>query len=305
MMSIFRKLPTFFTYVFLGFLSIAIIFPSAVVIAATKKKSSVSSHKKKSKRSKKKSKRYHVARPCNTEVGKKQALDFIRSDEELARLANVEYDPALNAQLAQTFETDGEILTDEDIDESEEFEGMEEGEEGGIDIQHFQEAWLSYMNKTEGDDMYTPGGVEKKAIMENILDWVGTRYHFGGMSRSGIDCSAFIQRIFANSASVLLPRTAATQYEIGREIGTIDDLQFGDLVFFNTRKAVYVSHVGIYLGNNMFAHASSRYGVTVSSLNASYYKTHFIGGKRLMMEHVADLSNGEEHSMLETTDTHH
>lgn len=298
-----RKLPTFLTYIFLGILSVAIIFPSAVVMAAAKKKSSVSSQKKKSKRVKKK--RRYRARACNTAVGKQQAFNFIRSDEELARLANVEYDPNLNAQLAQTLDSDGEILTDEDIDESEEFEGMEEGEGGPVNIQQFQEAWLSYMNETEGSDIYTPGGVEKKAIMENILDWVGTRYHFGGMSRSGIDCSAFTQRIFANSASVLLPRTAATQYEVGREITSIDDLQFGDLVFFHTRKAVYVSHVGIYLGNNMFAHASSRYGVTVSSLNANYYKTHFIGGRRLMMEHVADLSTGEEHSSLETADTHH
>ena len=295
MTSFFRKLPTFLTYIFLGILSIAVIFPSAVVMAAAKKKSTVSSHKKKSAKKYKKRKRsISRLKPCNTELGKKQAMDFIRSDEELARLANVEYDPSLNTILAQNLEADGEILTDADYDSEEDFddlEGMEE-EALNIDISHFQQAWLSYMEKMEGDDMYTPGGIEKKVILDNILDWVGTRYIFGGTSRTGIDCSAFTQRIFANSAGVLLPRTAAMQYEVGKEIKEISDLQFGDLVFFNTRKAVYVSHIGIYLGNNLFAHASSRYGVTLSSFNSTFYRTKFIGGKRLTMEHVADLSNG-------------
>ncbi len=309
MTSFFRKLPTFFTYIFLGILSIAVIFPSAVVMAAAKKKSTVSSHKKKSsaKKYKKKRRSYSRSKSCNTELGKKQALDFIRSDEELARLANVEYDPSLNAVLAQNLETDGEILTDADIEDDENFdelEGMEE-EALNIDISHFQQAWLSYMEKMEGDDMYTPGGIEKKTIMDNILDWVGTRYSFGGMSRTGIDCSAFTQRIVANSAGVLLPRTAAMQYEIGKEIKEIGDLQFGDLVFFNTRRSVYVSHVGIYLGNNLFAHASSRYGVTLSSFNSTFYRTQFIGGKRLTMEHIAELNNGEQHSsLLQTADEH-
>lgn len=310
MTTFLRKLPTFLTYIFLGILSVAIIFPSAVVMAAAKKKSSISSQKKKSsaKKYKKKKRSFSRIKPCNTELGKKQAMDFIRSDEELARLANVDYDPTLNVTLARTLEEDGEILTDADIEEGDEnldeIEGMDE-ETLNVDISHFQQAWLSYMEKMEGDDMYTSGGIEKKTIIDNILDWVGTRYSFGGMSRTGIDCSAFTQRIFANSAGVLLPRTAAMQYEIGKEIKDIEDLQFGDLVFFNTRRSVYVSHVGIYLGNNLFAHASSRYGVTLSSFNSTFYRTQFIGGKRLTMEHLAELNNGEQHSsLLQTADEH-
>lgn len=277
------------------------------VEVSAKKKASISSVKKskgKKKRSKRKKRRAH--RACNTIVGKQQALDFIRSNEELAMLADMNYDPTLHAQLATKLDTDGEILTDEDIEE-EGGEGIvnEDGEEP-IDMAHFQEEWMSYMNKVEGGtDMYTLGGLEKKTIMTNILDWVGTRYHFGGMSRSGIDCSAFTQRIFANTASVLIPRTAASQSEVGESIANIEDLQFGDLVFFNTRRAVYVSHVGIYLGNNLFAHASSRYGVTVSSLNSAYYQKTFIGGKRLLMEHIANLSTGTEQSSIQHEDTQH
>ncbi|MBK9248210.1 MAG: C40 family peptidase [Ignavibacteria bacterium] len=64
-------------------------------------------------------------------------------------------------------------------------------------------------------------------------------------------------------------------------------MQFGDVVFFHTRKRVYVSHVGIYLGDNLFAHASSRYGVTVSSLESDYYNKRLIGVKRLQQVDAA------------------
>lgn len=298
--------PQLCTYSLIGIFSLGCLFTATTVEASAKKKASVSSVKKTKGKKKRSRKRRRTRHACNTTVGKQQAIDFIRSNEELAALADMEYDPTLHEQLASKLDIDGEILTDEDVEEDggESIQGEEE--EGRIDIVHFQEEWLSYMNKVEGGtDLYTLGGLEKKTIMTNILDWIGTRYHFGGMSRSGIDCSAFTQRIFANTANVLIPRTAASQHEVGESIATIDDLQFGDLIFFNTRRAVYVSHVGIYLGNSLFAHASSRYGVTVSSLKSAYYQKTFIGGKRLLMEHIASLSTGTEQSSLQRENTDH
>ena len=70
-------------------------------------------------------------------------------------------------------------------------------------------------------------------------------------------------------------------------------LQYGDLVFFHTRRGVYVGHVGIYLGDNLFAHASSRSGVTVSSLESDYYAARFLGGRRLMKDEMTQYSNVE------------
>jgi cell wall-associated NlpC family hydrolase len=68
------------------------------------------------------------------------------------------------------------------------------------------------------------------------------------------------------------------------------DLQFGDLIFFHTRRHAYVSHVGIYLGDNLFAHASSKYGVTVSSLESTYYNNRFIGAKRITARDLDKMS---------------
>src|SRR5690606_27510344 len=116
----------------------------------------------------------------------------------------------------------------------------------------------------------------------------GTRYLFGGMGRNGIDCSAFTGMVY-RTLNYKLPRTAAMQWEVGVPVER-EDLHFGDLVFFNTRKAVYVSHVGMYLGNGMFAHASSRNGVTVSSLESDYYSSHMIGARRYDLNSVMTAS---------------
>jgi lipoprotein Spr len=132
--------------------------------------------------------------------------------------------------------------------------------------------------------------------MNEIMNWVGTTYVFGGTSRSGIDCSAFTRAVYAGAGNFTLPRTAATQWNIGRPIRNRSEMKFGDLVFFHTRKEVYVSHVGIYLGDNLFAHASSRYGVTVSSLESTYYDARLIGVRRIENRDIAQLATGNAKS---------
>lgn len=118
-----------------------------------------------------------------------------------------------------------------------------------------------------------------KELKKSAYGFLGTRYRFGGSSRSGIDCSSFVQHVF-KELEVSLPRTAREQFEVGNAVAP-GDLQRGDLIFFATY-ASYPSHVGIYLGNNKMIHASSRdRKVVISSLNTSYYRSRFLGAKRI------------------------
>ena len=107
-------------------------------------------------------------------------------------------------------------------------------------------------------------------------------YKFGGSSIIGIDCSAYVKKVYG-LLGVDLPRTARQQFTQGEAIDK-DELSIGDLVFFRTY-APFPSHVGIYLGNNLFIHASSRgKKVTIDSLATPYYLKRFIGGKRLLTD---------------------
>ncbi|WP_317845671.1 C40 family peptidase [Bacillus sp. S3] len=109
------------------------------------------------------------------------------------------------------------------------------------------------------------------------LEYIGVPYVWGGTSPSGFDCSGYTSYTY-KQAGVTLPRTAADQYTKGQAVSK-SNLQEGDLVFFSTYKAG-ASHVGIYLENNKFVHASSN-GVKVSSLTESYYANTYIGSKRI------------------------
>jgi len=124
-------------------------------------------------------------------------------------------------------------------------------------------------------------GTSKDKILMEIIKWMNTPYKFGGNSRKGIDCSAFTQNVFRNSLNFSLLRSAREQFTQGDEIDEVGNLKFGDLVFFNTRRRVRPGHVGIYLGDNIFAHSSSKLGVVVSSLEEGYYNQRFMGGRRM------------------------
>jgi cell wall-associated NlpC family hydrolase len=118
----------------------------------------------------------------------------------------------------------------------------------------------------------------KKRLNKTAYSFLGTRYVFGGTSRKGIDCSSFVQHVFRELA-VDLPRTAREQYWVGAKV-TPYDIQKGDLLFFRTY-ASYPSHVGIYLGGNKMIHASSAERRVVISPLTSYYRSRFLGAKRL------------------------
>ncbi len=120
----------------------------------------------------------------------------------------------------------------------------------------------------------------REKVMMEIVKYLNTPYQYGGNNKSGIDCSAFTQNVFQKSLSFNLPRTASQQYNNGTKVSNQYSLQFGDLVFFNTTKDSFPGHVGIFLGDNLFAHASFSRGVTVSSLKSSYFNTRYVGARR-------------------------
>lgn len=117
-----------------------------------------------------------------------------------------------------------------------------------------------------------------------LNEFYAAPYLWGGNSIFGIDCSGLVTQVF-HRVGVALPRTAQTQFDsrLGVYVG-LNDLRPGDLVFFHTRTKPYVSHVGIYIGNNEFVHAPrSGRRVEITPLTG-YYKARFIAGKRIIAD---------------------
>lgn len=120
--------------------------------------------------------------------------------------------------------------------------------------------------------------VSNHELYSFIEEWYGTRYRYGGSTKAGIDCSAFAGALVNKVYGINSPRTARAQYSDCNKIDR-ENLKEGDMVFFNTRGGV--SHVGVYLGNGYFTHASVGNGVTISNLDETYYNKKFIGGGRI------------------------
>lgn len=116
-------------------------------------------------------------------------------------------------------------------------------------------------------------------VLLDVVDFLGTPYMYGGSTKQGMDCSGFTFNVFSNALHKQLPRSTKEQFNVGVEIDR-SELRFGDLVFFNTTGRS-PSHVGIYIENDLFAHASVSYGVTFSSLESTYYKKRFVGARRV------------------------
>jgi cell wall-associated NlpC family hydrolase len=256
--------------------------------------------------SKKSVRRSHVTRTYtvrgNPELARRVSMDLLAEKlPDLAALVGIEASSVASAPVALdamtgTGTTSADAYHDSELDEAEDPDRLtaqdeQELEELPDEINAFYKEFTTYMAALNHESNVTPNGIDKQTVMESVMSWLGTRYLFGGMTRTGIDCSAFTGMIY-RSLEYKLPRTAAAQWSVGQPVDR-DELQFGDLVFFNTRKAVYVSHVGMYLGNGMFVHASSRNGVTVSSLNADYYSSHMIGARRYTMSSVASMEEAE------------
>lgn len=131
--------------------------------------------------------------------------------------------------------------------------------------------------------------VDNIELFNAIDEWYGTRYRLGGTSKSGIDCSALMQTLYSTVFGVSIPRTAREQYQSSRRISRTE-IREGDLIFFNTIGGV--SHVGMYLQNNKFIHASSGGGVIISDMYDEYWMKKFIGAGRIdEIQLTASVSN--------------
>ncbi len=121
-------------------------------------------------------------------------------------------------------------------------------------------------------------------ILINAMSLTGIKYKYGGSKpETGFDCSGFVRYVFSQAANLTLPPTARAISQIGKTVKK-EELQPGDLVFFNTLKSAF-SHVGIYIGNNKFIHAPSTGNVVrVDNLQNSYWASHYESAQRLDAE---------------------
>ena len=109
--------------------------------------------------------------------------------------------------------------------------------------------------------------------------WEGTTHRLGGDDHSGIDCSGFVKAVYQDLFRIDLPRTTTEQVRLGIPI-IYQDMRAGDLVFF--RPPDYPRHVGIYLREGQFVHASKSQGVTISPIDQTYWKRHFWTARRIL-----------------------
>lgn len=117
------------------------------------------------------------------------------------------------------------------------------------------------------------------SLLRNVYEWLGTPYHYGGSGRRGIDCSSFVNKVYTATYQTTLERSSRAMWTTVDPVNR-EDLKEGDLLFFKIRRG-QISHVGIYIGNDKFAHASVSNGVIVSDLNEPYYHRYFFKGGRL------------------------
>lgn len=123
---------------------------------------------------------------------------------------------------------------------------------------------------------------ERQNLIKQAKDLLGVPYKLGGDGLKGIDCSAFVRKMFS-AFDVSLPRTAREQYDVGKKIER-NQLTTGDLVFFRTKQSdPHPTHVGIFMGNDQFIHASAlgKGGVRIDSLSSEFYDRRFIGATRI------------------------
>lgn len=129
-------------------------------------------------------------------------------------------------------------------------------------------------------------------ILHYLEEWVGVPYLFGGNTKKGVDCSSFVQQLVYTLHNIPISRMVKTQFEECRAVMR-DELKEGDLIFFHTTRPG-LSHVGYYLGNNKFVHASSTRGVIVDDLRSPYYTKAFRYGGRIILEKSQAASSSNE-----------
>ena len=123
-------------------------------------------------------------------------------------------------------------------------------------------------------------GIDRHKVLDDIMDKMGIPYSEGGSDSEGTDCSGFTAAVYREAIGREIPRSCREQYAAGQPVAR-EKLMFGDLVFFNIEGRP-LSHVGIYVGDGLFAHASVSLGITVSLLDAEYYARSYAGARRVV-----------------------
>ncbi|TND02852.1 MAG: lipoprotein Spr [Bacteroidetes bacterium] len=124
-----------------------------------------------------------------------------------------------------------------------------------------------------------PDSAESRVLYYHVHDWLGTRYLRGGHTKKGIDCSGFVAKMYGNSYGLLLQGGCSNLFPLTDTVSK-KNLREGDMVFFKIKKG-RISHVGIYLGNNKFAHATVHGGVMINDLDEAYYRKYYYSAGRL------------------------
>ena len=127
---------------------------------------------------------------------------------------------------------------------------------------------------------YQLNGTENRELIQEVASWLGTPYKYGGSTKAGADCSGFVQSIYKKVYGIDLARVSASMAQNSQRVNNPSRLREGDLVFFRI-SGRRISHVGIYISNNKFIHASTSRGVIVNDLDESYYKQRFAFGGRV------------------------
>lgn len=148
----------------------------------------------------------------------------------------------------------------------------------GCSTSSMQPSTNAYAHSTTPSTVWNNHSIRDR-LYQQQREWQGTRYQYGGLSKQGVDCSGLVYLTYLNKLGTAIPRTTASQITTGQPVAT-SNLKAGDLVFFKTSSKV--RHVGIYIEDGKFLHASTSKGVMVSRLTDYYWKDKFWLARRVI-----------------------